>query len=189
MRCLIYKMLQLEPLMCRPAVYLRHRHVIWFFLKWIVNQSLVRPSVHYIVTLVSSEDVENFHVIIVIVCSCVRLQLDLAVYLPQRHLTYWLARPILRTYIIAFVRNSSVECFFFVLLTWIDIINFGLGWSAPIQVTLCPIDSQNGLVAMVTMSLNPLTWGRTSFRVLCSAALKRSKDLSHGIVVGSPGEK
>ena len=25
----IYKMLQLEPLICRPAVYLHHRHVIW----------------------------------------------------------------------------------------------------------------------------------------------------------------
>ena len=45
--------------------------------------------------------------------------------------------------------------------------------SAPIQVTLCPIDSQNGLVAMVTMCLNLPTL---------------TKDLFQGIVTCSPEE-
>lgn len=35
-------------------------------------------------------------------------------------------------------------------------INSGMKWSAPIQVTLGPIVTGNGWVAMVTMSLNSL---------------------------------
>ena len=32
-----------------------------------------------------------------------------------------------------------------------------MGWDEVFPYTLCPIDSQNGLVAMVTMRLNYLT--------------------------------
>ena len=120
----------------------------------------------------------NLYILIIVtVCGCVMLQLDLSSLSASQTLNELWAMRIVKTCIIAVRSNSSAKSASLcsVILNWYN--KLWVGMKCSIQVTLCPIDSQNGLFAMVTTSLSPLTWVGTSFRVLWPAALKRSKDL------------